>query len=225
MIVHRLDDPQATILFRTGKARGHDEITMLSELLTSARPQGHVVVDVGANFGAFSLAFSKLAGAGGKIIAIEPQRLLFYMLAGSVALNGALNVNCIHAAVGGSTGRIEAPQFDYASPLSFGSVEFGPQQQEQLAQARLHEPGKTDFVPLITLDSLDLPRVDLLKIDAQGMELDVLNGAVNLIRRCRPFIYIEWLKVGHGALRDALVRLGYAVQEKPHENFLAFPRD
>jgi Methyltransferase FkbM domain len=53
----------------------------------------------------------------------------------------------------------------------------------------LREGPQGDLVPLITLDSLNLPACHL--IDAEGMESDVIAGAEQTIRRCRPMLYLE----------------------------------
>jgi FkbM family methyltransferase len=225
MIVHRLDEPQAGPLFREGRANGHAEIMLLATVLSRCPPGGRVVVDVGAHFGAFSLALSQFVEPGGRVYSFEPQRVIYYMLAGTMALNCATHVHCINAAVGEAAGNVEIPQFDYTAPLSFGSVEFGPEQREKLAQARQRDPAKIEFVPVVTIDSLGLDRLDLLKIDAEGMEIGVLKGAESTIWRCRPAIYAEWLKVGEDVLRDRLQGLGYSVESCPHENFLALPKN
>ncbi|MEA2727940.1 MAG: hypothetical protein QOF70_2415 [Acetobacteraceae bacterium] len=226
MIVHRLDDAQGMHLFRHGRANAHGEIMLLADILSHAPSGGRVVIDVGANFGTFSLALSRLVGAGGKVIAFEPQRIIYYMLAGTMALNCAINVHCINAAVGDAPGSLEVPQFDYFSPLSFGSVEFGPEQRETLTQPRQHDAASIEFIPVVTIDSLGLERVDLLKIDAEGMEMEVLRGAEKTIERCRPVIYAEWLKVGEIELRERLEALGYFVQNcRLSDNFLAIPKD
>ena len=46
-------------------------------------------------------------------------------------------------------------------------------------------------VPLVTLDSLNMPACRMIKIDTEGMELEVLKGAKALIERCRPLLYVE----------------------------------
>ena len=88
-----------------------------------------------------------------------------------------------------------------------------------------HNPDHAEFVSVITIDSLGLDRLDLIKIDAEGMEMEVLQGAEQTIGRCRPVIYAEWLKVGEGLLRERLNGLGYSVRNYPATaNFLAVPQ-
>lgn len=225
MIVHRMDSPQSLPLFTTGQAVGHGEILLLLDALAERAQglvEGCVVADVGANFGCFTLAFARAVGPSGLVLAFEPQRPIYHMLCGSIALNGLLNVRAINAVVGSKTAWIEHPAFDYGQPLSFGSVEFGPVQTETLQQER--QPAPEGFTIMVkALDAAELQRLDLLKVDAEGMEMDVLHGAEKTIARCRPIIYVEWLKVDKWLLRTWLEARGYLVSNAPGSNFLALP--
>lgn len=224
MILHRMDINQTTALVRTGRSLDHEEIVLLSGIvgILGDGRGGAVIADVGANFGAFTLAMARAAGPRGRVHAFEPQRVLFHMLAGSVALNGLLNVECHHQAVGDQVGRVELPQFDYHKPLNFGSVEFGSEQREKLDQPRQHDPARVEYVPLTTLDHYEWDRLDLLKIDVEGMEMSVLAGAEQTIRRCQPVIFVEFIKVDRVALKQRMLELGYAVYEN-RINYLCVP--
>src|SRR2546430_15676743 len=135
MIVNRHDINQSGALLRTGKSPDNKEIELWATIASALSPDA-VVVDAGANFGSFALGISRRIGPRGAVHAIEAQRVIFNMLAGSVALNSHLNVYCYNVALGDHEGQIEIPQFDYSKPLNFGSIEFGPQQTEKLAQPR-----------------------------------------------------------------------------------------
>jgi FkbM family methyltransferase len=126
-----------------------------------------------------------------------------------VALNGLTQVFCHHVAVGDREGVIEVPQFDYDKRMNFGSVEFGGVQRERLDQARGHDARRREYVRMAALDGFGFDRVDLMKIDAEGMELEVLAGAAGIIGRCRPVILAEYLKVNRRKLREALSVYGY----------------
>jgi hypothetical protein len=63
----------------------------------------------------------------------------------------------------------------------------------------------------MTLDSLDLARVDLIKIDVEGMEMNVLAGAATLIGKHRPMLIVEHIKTDAGQLRQWLEALDYRV--------------
>jgi FkbM family methyltransferase len=89
-----------------------------------------------------------------------------------------------------------------------------------------HVAGAGD-IPMRTLDSFDLPVIDLLKIDCEGYELDVLQGAADTLRRCRPVVIVEQrprqiATFGYGAT-DAvklLRRLGAAVVSTDQRDYI-----
>jgi len=223
MLVNRHDINQTTALLKTGLAVDHRDIVLLTQVLRLLGTD-LTVLDIGANFGAFALAFAHCVGEGGKVHAFEPQRILFNMLAGSVALNSLTNVFCHHLALGDRECRVEIPQFDYSQPLNFGSIEFTAEQREPLNQQRGHDPGRAEYVSLTTIDQLAFPRVHLMKIDAEGMEMQVLAGAADTLRRCHPVLYVEFLKSDKAALRQWLASFDYAVHENGI-NFLCIPAE
>src|SRR5512141_1091170 len=139
---------------------------------------GQVIVEVGANIGAHTLLLAQLSGVGGKVLAFEPQRIVFQTLCANLALNSITNVHCFHAAVGGTPGHVVVPLLDYSRDGNFGGLELGS-----------HAQGES--VPLLTIDSLNLPRCDFLKIDVEGMEQQVLEGAVKTIAMHSPVLYVE----------------------------------
>lgn len=140
---------------------------------------GQTIVEAGANIGAHTLALAKMTGPGGSIFAFEPQRILFQLLCGNLAMNGILNVICNNQALTTHPGVLTVPQLDYRQPNNFGGVD--------LDQGR--PSGET--VTAVPLDSLSLSACHLLKVDVEGMELDVLQGAQNTLVRNRPLLYIE----------------------------------
>lgn len=147
-------------------------------------PEGGVVVDAGANLGAHSLAFAAVVGPGGVVFAVEPQRALHEMLSGSIQLCSARNVRPIHRAFSREPGTVRVPLFDYGSAQNFGM--FSPRDVPADAPPELIE-----HVVSIPLDSWKLERLDFLKIDVEGAELDVLHGAKETVAHCRPVIAVE----------------------------------
>ena len=223
MLVNRHDINQTNALFKNGQAIDHGEIVLLSQILKLLGTD-LTVLDIGANFGTYTLALAQCVGPRGKVHAFEPQRIIFHMLAGSVALNSLGNVFCHHVALGEREGRVEVPQFDYSQPLNFGSIEFTAEQREPLHQRRGHDPQSVEYVPLTTVDRFEFAQVHLMKIDAEGMEMQVLEGAMNTLRRCRPVLFLEFLKSDKAALRQRVAALDYAVYESGM-NFLCIPAE
>jgi len=140
---------------------------------------GDVVIEVGANIGAHTVGIAKAVGPSGRVLAFEPQRIVFQMLCANIALNGLTNVDCRHAAVGSVQGSIIVPEADFSRPNNFGAISL-PGNREGLE------------VPCVTLDALRLDwKPNFLKIDVEGMEIDVIEGGSALIEECRPFLYVE----------------------------------
>jgi FkbM family methyltransferase len=138
---------------------------------------GDWVVDVGANLGTHTLFFARQVGPSGRVVAFEPQRIVFQALCANMALNSVANVLCQPYAVGAEPGEIGVPALDYGHENNFGGLTLGG--------------AEGDRVPVLTLDSLELPACRLIKIDVEGMERDVLAGAIETIARHRPLLYVE----------------------------------
>lgn len=219
MLVHRFDSSQTAALTQVGISRDHEDIELLSKHLKGAG-YGAVFVDIGANVGAYSFGVRRFCA---EVHAFEPQRIIFNMICGSIALNGWQNVYSYNVALGAEEGKIEIPQFDYNKQLSFGSIEFGANQKEPLSQVRKHDAHRQEYVPLRKLDSYAFQRIDVMKIDVEGMEADVLAGARDTILRCRPVILIEHGKSDRAVLQIVLESLGYGVQEYRTFDFLCIP--
>jgi FkbM family methyltransferase len=224
MMVNRYDINQTNALFKTGLAIDHAEIAMLAQLMRVMQAVfiDLTFLDIGANFGTYSIALARAVGPRGKVHSFEPQRLIHNLLAGSVALNSLTNVHCHNVAVGDHDGRVEVPQFDYSQPLNFGSIEFTGAQRERLTQTPGNDPSRVEYVPLTTIDRFDFDKVHVMKIDAEGMEFQVLDGAMNTIRRCRPVLYVEFVKVDREQLRQKILAENYAVHVNGI-NFLCMP--
>ena len=149
------------------------ELTLFRQLL---RP-GDVAVDVGANIGALTIGMARLVAPGGAVIAFEPQRAIFDILCNNLRINNLANITAYRRAVGSAPGAIRVPPLDYAQAENFGGVALGGAQGEE--------------VEMVTLDSLNLPRLRLLKVDVEGMEAEVVSGARVTIARLQPALYIE----------------------------------
>ena len=120
----------------------------------------------GANIGAHTVELARLAGPEGEVHAFEPQRIVFQTLCANLALESMTNVFARQAAVGVKAGTI--PSRTRPGPGKF-----------RRGNAAGRDAGES--VPLVTLDSLDLPACHFLKVDVEGMEVDVLKGAEQLI--------------------------------------------
>src|SRR6516225_7932523 len=99
----------------------YGEVKVLSQLI---RP-GMMILEVGANIGSLTLPFARLVRPAGRVIAFEPQRIIYQMLCGNLALNAIDNVLAYNSAVGRHGGSIRVPLIDYTQPGNFGGVSVG----------------------------------------------------------------------------------------------------
>jgi FkbM family methyltransferase len=182
----------------------------------AARPDG-VAVDAGAYIGVHTITMSRVFRT---VHAFEPQRGIFQVLCGNLALNGRLNVVTHNEALYDRAGSmLLAPQ--ERQEVSVPTCDGQPDYDRIENAAALTFDFVTDGggnVSAITLDDLALENVALIKVDTQGADLRVLRGAEGTIRRCRPTVLFEWerdLGFQHGAaLEDYYAffnELGYDV--------------
>jgi FkbM family methyltransferase len=222
VIAAKHDVNQTGHLVQHKEAWSHRDIVMLTDLAQQCG-EGAVCVDIGANLGLFSLAWGRaLEELGGKVICMEGQRVLAYMICGSVILNNLENVHVHNVCVGGEMGQIPIPQYDYSRSANFGSVEF---RHSAADTGQDRQPDRPDeVVPLVTLDSLNLSRVDIIKIDAEGMEEEILRGGEATLKAHHPVMFIEWIKSDRPSLIATLKRMGYVVYDHGYD-IMCFPYD
>jgi len=139
---------------------------------------GDTVLDIGANIGTHTLWFANKVGSSGFVMAFEPQRLLFQTLCANMALNSIQNVDCRQLGVGYAKRLVKIPILDPLKKNNFGGLSIDG-----------HEDGEKTAV--CRVDDIGLARCDFIKIDVEGMEPEVLQGAMNTIVGCRPILYLE----------------------------------
>lgn len=142
-------------------------------------PDGGTFVDVGAHVGGYSL---RLARRAGKVVAVEPNPMTYGTLEKNVKRNRLENVRLIEA-VAWWRSREKVMLYDangLESGGSTGAIPIGEARPVAVARAW-------------TLDDLlaEEPRVDVVKIDVEGAELNVLRGAQGVLVKFRPRLMIE----------------------------------
>jgi FkbM family methyltransferase len=144
---------------------------------------GMVALDVGANVGVYTLAFARWVGSEGAVHSFEPHPRLRERLTGNVALNNLRHVTVVPAAVGPTPG--EATLF-----ASTGNNQGTASLRPVLADLSEHFT-----CPVTTLDAYvkaeRIARVDVLKVDVEGADFGVLQGASKTIERDHPVIFVE----------------------------------
>jgi FkbM family methyltransferase len=168
------------------------------EFLFEFIKEGSVVLDIGACYGTHSLAFAARVGPSGKVVAFEASPRNFLLL----------KKNC----EGAPGGAIELVQ---AVVSKEGGAAFSLQDNDENPGASKASPApapENDAAATLsrTIDSFGFERVDFIKIDVEGMEADVIGGAVETIRRCAPALFFEvnYIEEGRRTIA-ALGGLGY----------------
>jgi FkbM family methyltransferase len=192
-----------------------DEVNLLLRALDLRRQcygDGVVAIDCGANVGVHTIEWAKHMTGWGGVMAIEAQERIYYALAGNIAINNCFNARAINAAVSDRAGTMKIPVPNYSTAASFGSLELKQRNgNEFIGQAIDYSESKMVGVPTVSLDSLNLARIDLIKIDIEGMEMDALAGAVHCIGNLHPILLIETIKSDKSAIAAWLDNLGYTV--------------
>lgn len=190
-----------------------DEIRFALALLDCRRKfhgDGVIAVDGGANIGVHTIEWSRHMHGWGEVTAFEAQETVFYALAGNIALNNCLNARARHAALGAGVGHLDIPKPNYLLPASFGSLELrAGANNEFIGQKISYEAKDCTRVSLVSVDSLGLARLDLLKIDVEGMELDVLQGANSALARLKPILIVEAIKADRKQIESVLAQQDY----------------
>jgi FkbM family methyltransferase len=165
------------------------EIATIAGLATP----GSTTIDVGANIGMYAVTLAMAIGGEGRVLAFEPVPRTAEKLRSNLALNGLTNVEVVEEAVGESTGFAE---LQLANDSAYASLVNVKQRRAT---------GDTLRVPIVTLDEIwkkrHRPRVSVCKIDVEGAELLVLEGAKTMLAACRPALLLE---ADEGPQLDAL---------------------
>ncbi len=200
---------------RTALGRGHLPEVPERALIGPLIKPGMVFVDIGANVGVYSLFISSRTDGTARVIAFEPHPRSFSKLWFNCTINGFRSINCINAAVGAHKGE--------ASLFSDGGGNVGGASLRGEAIV----PNRSDRVAVVglaeTLSALDIPVIDLLKIDVEGYEDEALLPLFDADAAFWPrHILLEtvhaglWQRDVDKALRDH----GYRVIGQTAENSL-----
>jgi len=179
---------------------GSSEPTIQKVLQMLVQP-GAVVYDIGANVGFLTVIAARLTGPSGRVFAFEPLTENFRHLEHNIHLNDFDYVNAIECAL---ADRDETALFLISKSPTWGELASVSGRVED-------EIGRTE-VTVCRLDTIvqqrSFPMPNLIKIDVEGAEVLVLNGALTTIQQARPILLIE-LHGTNAAIAEKLSALGY----------------
>jgi FkbM family methyltransferase len=224
MIVNRLDyrmvnaDRGYGVGFQILETAAFDaaEVNVAVELLALRRRHhgdGVVAIDCGANIGVHTIEWAAAMTGWGSVLSIEAQERIYYALAGNIAINNCFNAIALHAAVSSESGIMKIPNPNYLVPASFGSLELRQRANNEFIGQSVNYTENTVDIRTVALDEFNLPRVDFIKLDIEGMELEALEGAANMIEKSRPILLVEKIKTNAEQLGRWLEGRGYTLRE------------
>ena len=182
-----------------------------TSLLETELRQGETFVDVGANFGYFTVLAASRVGPNGRVAAFEANASLQRQLKRSLRMNGfEQRVFCADCALGDEDGK-DVDLFVSTDPTQSGISTLVPW-RGHVAEGNL-SPDRTDRITLRTFDAwrdeYGFPAPDVVKIDVEGAELMVLNGMKKLLDEDPPRLIV--CETGlHGRISEWLQPYGYS---------------
>jgi len=174
-------NPEDTLYFKKDNPRYEP---FLTETILSMIHEGDVFVDIGANIGYFTMLASNKLGSKGKVYCFEPDRDNFSVLKKNVESNGYWNVTLVNKAVFNREGKATL----YKSGAS--------NTDHSLYKDALIDQKGFEEVDIISLDHYPIGKIDIIKIDAQGAELDILLGMTDILTQDSLIIFMEFWSKG-----------------------------
>ncbi len=159
----------------------HEPLT--TKVFASLLKTGDVVVDVGANIGHYTLLAAAAVGTNGRVHAIECSQETLKVLTDNVQRNQLSNVEIHPVAASSTRGTLEL------NVTAIGLSWFNPHSQWPTVKGS----GSTVCVPAVPLDDIISSPIQVVKIDAEGMDLDVLKGMNRLLTENQEAsVIVEW---------------------------------
>ncbi|XWK85985.1 MAG: FkbM family methyltransferase [Phormidium sp.] len=179
------------------------------ELLTQLLKPGQTFVDCGSNIGIWTIVAASAVGSNGRVYAFEPNPFTFEKLSQNISLlTSKEHIKLLPTAVGNENKELA----------------LQCHQEHNISQVISTSTNESIIVPVVTLDSTFTDTfVDGIKIDVEGYEIEVLQGAETILKKYQPWLIVEFntelAKVN--TLRDwnvhqYLSKLGYVCRESHH---------
>ncbi|MCA0301835.1 MAG: FkbM family methyltransferase [Proteobacteria bacterium] len=147
---------------------------------------GMVFIDVGANDGYYTLFAARRVGPTGLVVAAEPSSRERAHLQRNLGRNGLDNVTVVPAAIGAASGLAD---LHLAHGVHAGHNTLGAFAHDDVVRASLERVAIEPLDSVVT--RLGLAQVDFVKIDVEGAEARVVDGATTVLEKMRPILLLE----------------------------------
>ncbi len=174
----------------------------LKKIIEDATAADRTAIDAGSYLGFHSVYMSRFFRT---VYAFEPQVEIYRMLCANLLLNGCHNVVASNHALYDSPGHMrlaDGVSQEIAVPARDGEVDYDHIGNAAAMSFQLAQKSEPSAVESRTIDQMELPDVALIKVDTQGSDLRVLQGARRTLMRCKPVIAAEYereLARNHGS--------------------------
>lgn len=214
-IVSRHAQYHAETMIKSGVPIHPSEAQFMVDL-TKTFTDNCIIIDVGSNAGIFSVPLAtEVKPRGGKVYSFEVQKSLAYALSGTAVLNDLDNLIVSNCGLGATHHTLKMPKVNYSESVDYGIVTLV--NQESIVS--------DDTIEIYTLDELEFDRIDFLKIDIEGMEIEALNGGAETIKKCRPWMFIEFWNVDKNLLKSWFNGLDYTLYQPDGANIFCCPNE
>ena len=148
------------------------------------------VIDIGSHVGLMTIPIANKIGSKGMVYSFEPQKMLYFLQCGNLALNNIRNVEIFNAAMGKSDGELFVDDIDYSEVGNFGG--FGIKKGYDYSKFIKTNKNKLMKVVVKNLDQfLNLKKCNLIKLEAESFEKKILQGGLKFLEKFRPTMIIE----------------------------------
>jgi len=173
-----------------------------------------VAIDVGANLGMLSIPLAKMLGDKGRVVSIEAEKNNVELLRKNIKINNLKNVFVVGKGAYYKKGKI-----------NFNLDKYGTG-GHSIQKTGVSKFGKKQLIDVDTIDNilkeLKIKKVDLVKIDIEGGELDALKGAEKMLRKSHPKIIFEALEdTEKDKIELMLAKYGYKIKSLKDVNYVA----
>jgi FkbM family methyltransferase len=200
---------------------GHElrKFNQLLQLGKKLRPFQPDVIDGGSNMGSWSIPLARVH-KDLTFHMFEVQRFLFWISCGNLALNQVLNARPNWRGLSDQVGTIQVPVPDYTVAGNFGAFEV--EKPWANSDCALIYTDQQDTVLTTTIDALGVSPL-LIKMDVEGMEARVIQGAQNTIGTYEPLVWCERQKSNPEVIVPQFTRRGYSLSFAIEGHWLFLP--
>lgn len=195
-----------------GSYDGHME-HITHSLISNLEPG--IILDIGANMGTYCIPLAK-KNPNFLFYAFEPQKIIYYQLCGNIFLNRIKNIDAHNCGVGKENKQILVNIPEYNKRNNIGAFSLDENIMEKHQECLISS--EQEEVYIISIDSLNLQNVRLIKIDVEGMEKEVIEGCMEtIVKNSFPIIifeawsYKEWFQNKRQELYSMLENMGYQI--------------